>query len=190
MSLQEASNASGGGGMPFFEGPRTLLAFQIKGTFFEGSTGGYAHFAARHGWREVKAYRDLSPSLPCLLEVDRLSECFELRRVSDFSEVFLATPLGESQVVMACSACHVNVGFKESGWAQRLEDLLLDGLDELENAKLALEAAEGRLYLHLLPLQDIEGTELYGLLEAFTSEFAARHGALLQGEALSNNHIL
>ena len=116
-------------------------------------------------------------------------EHFELQRLpvaaeSELFHVFSATKKSSAaswQALLASGAWHWNL-FKEEAWAVRLENLLLDALHELENAKLAREAkAEGRVFLHLLALADFEATALYGLLEAFTSEFAARHGALLQG---------
>ncbi|CAL1131713.1 unnamed protein product [Cladocopium goreaui] len=152
----------------------------------------YSHFSLRHGWREVTSSRDLGPAAPCLLEVEQLSEEFQLQRLppvastAELAHVFLGTPTkGSSMVVHACLACHSHMGLdpERNDWAVRLEGLLLDGMHELENAKLnpKVQGAEGRVYLHLTALADMDGSALFGLLEAFTREFAARHGALIQG---------
>ncbi|CAK9008538.1 unnamed protein product [Durusdinium trenchii] len=152
----------------------------------------YAHFAARHSWREVSAYRELSCTTPCLLEVDQLAEQFHLQHLPpvssevDVSHVFLATPqMGGTKVVHACLASHAHLNFDtaSSDWAVRLESLMLDGMHELENAKLnpAMSGAEGRIFLHLTALADMDGSEIFSLLETFTHEFVARHGALIQG---------
>eukprot|EP00933_Yihiella_yeosuensis_P029464 TRINITY_DN23109_c0_g1_i1.p1 TRINITY_DN23109_c0_g1~~TRINITY_DN23109_c0_g1_i1.p1 ORF type:complete len:2264 (+),score=566.09 TRINITY_DN23109_c0_g1_i1:79-6870(+) len=162
----------------------------------------YAQFSVRLNWAEVKLARELSPTVPCLLELERLAETFQLERLgkvaadTDVSEVFLATPTtaptsGSSgkrgkanPTIFVRSASHARVGFhKESGgWAARLESMLLTAVHELECARLTPQAkgAEGRIFLHLTALCDMKPQELYVLLESFTSEFAARHGAILQ----------
>eukprot|EP00930_Biecheleria_cincta_P026767 TRINITY_DN18824_c0_g4_i1.p1 TRINITY_DN18824_c0_g4~~TRINITY_DN18824_c0_g4_i1.p1 ORF type:complete len:2184 (-),score=502.75 TRINITY_DN18824_c0_g4_i1:163-6714(-) len=155
----------------------------------------YVHFADRLSWMEVKHLRDLSPSAPCLLEVDGLAEQFQLERLApvaaefDVAEVFLATSSGANQksgrILQVRAASHMRLGFnpQKGAWAPRLEGLLLAAVHELECARVGTAKAvgsEGRLFLNLTSLTDLVPGELYKLFEAFTGEFAARHGALLQ----------
>jgi len=133
-----------------------------------------------------------------LLEVERLAEHFQLERLApmattelDISEVFLAVPqpaaagnkAGKTLQVRAVS--HSRLGFdpkENTGWAAHLERLMLSAVHELECATLNPKAAgaESRLMLTLTSLVDMPASDLYTLLETFTAEFAARHGALLQ----------
>ncbi|CAK9058240.1 Acetyl-CoA carboxylase (ACC) [Includes: Biotin carboxylase] [Durusdinium trenchii] len=120
--------------------------------------------------------------------VDRAGEAkrSELGSPRYLGLVFLATPqMGGTKVVHACLASHAHLNFDtaSSDWAVRLESLMLDGMHELENAKLnpAMSGAEGRIFLHLTALADMDGSEIFSLLETFTHEFVARHGALIQG---------
>ena len=81
----------------------------------------YACFAERLSWMEVKHLRDLSPSAPCLLEVDRLAEQLQIERLapvaaeSGIAEVFLATFAGanrrSSKVVQVRTVSHMRLGF-------------------------------------------------------------------------------
>mmetsp|Transcript_28574 Transcript_28574/g.51772 ORF Transcript_28574/g.51772 Transcript_28574/m.51772 type:complete len:2160 (-) Transcript_28574:247-6726(-) len=156
----------------------------------------YATFAERLSWGEVKPLRDLNPTAPCLLEVERLAEQFQLERMlpvsgeADVSEVFLAVPVSEAtgrskvKTVQVRAVSHTRIGFhpKQAAWASKLEGLLLAAVHELECARLSPKAvgSEGRLFLNLTSLTELLPAELYDLLETFIGEFAARHGALLQ----------
>eukprot|EP00930_Biecheleria_cincta_P045474 TRINITY_DN31337_c0_g1_i1.p1 TRINITY_DN31337_c0_g1~~TRINITY_DN31337_c0_g1_i1.p1 ORF type:complete len:2185 (+),score=477.67 TRINITY_DN31337_c0_g1_i1:90-6644(+) len=156
----------------------------------------YAWFAERLSWAEVEAFRDLNPSAPCLLEIEPLANEFQLERMApvaaecDIAEVFLAAPATapgngrKNRVVQVRTVSHARLGVdtKQNGWAARLEGILLTAVHELECARLDPTAAgaEGRLFLNLTALSEFAPGDIYRLLESFTGEFAARHGALLQ----------
>eukprot|EP00442_Polarella_glacialis_P024751 CAMPEP_0115061710 /NCGR_PEP_ID=MMETSP0227-20121206/8152_1 /TAXON_ID=89957 /ORGANISM="Polarella glacialis, Strain CCMP 1383" /LENGTH=2235 /DNA_ID=CAMNT_0002447029 /DNA_START=29 /DNA_END=6736 /DNA_ORIENTATION=+ len=170
----------------------------------------FACFAQRLSWSEVRTFRDLGPTTPCLLEVASLAEALQLEVArlapvaaeagSGVVEVFLASPLvsqlqaaaqvrgrnpkaGKTVLVRIASHSRLRFSVQESGgWAARLEALLLSAVHELECARLSPQAraADGQLFLHLTALVNLQPAELYALLEGFIVEFAARHGALLQ----------
>ncbi|CAK9008630.1 unnamed protein product, partial [Durusdinium trenchii] len=150
----------------------------------------YAFFAKRASWAEVPSLRDLSPALPCLMEVERLSESANhlermpaVTSVDPISEVFL-TSNDKAKVVHVRSVSHSRIGFHpvSNSWASRLEELLLAAVHEMDCAKLSPKASgsEGRLFLNLTALAEIAAMDLFRLLESFLGEFVARHGAVLQ----------
>eukprot|EP00913_Durusdinium_trenchii_P032656 g30565.t1 len=173
--------------------PQPLTGWTLPQATTLGSNGDeprYAFFAKRASWAEVPSLRDLSPALPCLMEVERLSESANhlermpaVTSVDPISEVFL-TSNDKAKVVHVRSVSHSRIGFHpvSNSWASRLEELLLAAVHEMDCAKLSPKASgsEGRLFLNLTALAEIAAMDLFRLLESFLGEFVARHGAVLQ----------
>ena len=74
----------------------------------------------------MACHRDLAPSTPCLLEVERLNEEQQVERLAAvaskelLSEVFLS-----SSAVHVRSVSHQRMGFSAvNAWATRLEELM------------------------------------------------------------------
>lgn len=63
---------------------------------------GYATFAKRNSWGEVQSQRDLAPTTPCLLEVERLNDEQQIERLAAVASKELL-----SEVFLSSSAVHV-----------------------------------------------------------------------------------
>jgi len=157
----------------------------------------YASFMAKEDWKEDPSRRDMRPTFPSLLEVNKLAEDFNLERIIPVigrnSQVYLGTaktkgeaPRGKRAppgTIFVRMITHSLKSFSEDGWTAWPEALLLSAVDEVERARLNPKVGtkpNSNIFAHFMSNVDMNPQEVDSKFAQFMNSFVSKHGGRLQ----------